>query len=138
MIIDLDDFITPHFKWREFLYCPKWEVCVFPTEYEHVKNITAICETLEVVRDILKSPLKINSGYRPNEYNILIGGSLNSYHTKGMAVDILPIKVSVHKAKIALNGFLEDLDCRMENNGRGGWIHLDHGKVGKSGRFFKP
>lgn len=138
MSIDLDDKITPNFKWREFLFCPQWNVHVFPLSKMHMENILDVCETLENVRDILKSPLKITSGYRPRKYNQLINGSVESYHMQGLAADFVPTKVSVHKAKIALIDFLPDLQCRMENNGRGGWIHIDLASPGPSGRFFRP
>jgi len=136
--INLDEKITEHFKWREFLYCSQWGVCVFPISVLQKQNIIDTCEVLENIRSILNSPLKVTSGLRPNVYNKLIGGAVESYHTQGLAVDFIPTKVSVHKARIALNEFLPDLKCRMENNGKGGWIHIDTGKVGPSGRFFRP
>lgn len=138
MIIDIEDNITPHFTWKEALFCPQWGVYVFPTDEEHMTNIIAVAQKLEMIREILKSPLRITSWYRPDVYNKLIGGAEKSAHRVGQAVDFQPTKVSVMKSKIALKDFLEDLDLRMEDNGRGNWIHIDTRPPGRSGRFFKP
>lgn len=43
---------------------------------------------LDSVREVLGFPIKINSGYRCEKYNEKIGGSPNSQHIKGLAVDI--------------------------------------------------
>jgi len=137
MTINLDDKITPNFKWREFLFCPQWNTHVFPLSEMHKENILDVCETLENIRDILKSPLKITSGLRPRRYNKLIGGAPESYHMQGLAADFVPTKVSVHKARIALIEFLPDLQCRMEKH-NGGWIHIDLAAPGPGGRYFKP
>lgn len=137
MTIDLDYNITKHFKWREFLFCPQWDCHVFPENEIQKQNIIKVCMVLENIRSILNSPLKVTSGLRPSVYNELIGGAPNSYHTKGMACDFVPTKVSVHKARIALIEFLPDLGCRMEKHS-GGWIHIDTAKPGAGGRYFKP
>lgn len=138
MKVSLDDKITPHFTWREFLFCPQWNVHVFPLGELHKQNILETCETLESIREILNSPLKIVSGYRPRRYNQIIGGAVESLHIQGLAADFIPTKAKVQTSKIALKSFLEELQCRMEDNGKGGWIHIDLGNVGPSGRFFKP
>jgi uncharacterized protein YcbK (DUF882 family) len=43
---------------------------------------------LQMLRDNAAEPLVITSGYRCPKHNAAIGGSANSYHMKGMAVDI--------------------------------------------------
>jgi uncharacterized protein YcbK (DUF882 family) len=50
-------------------------------------NYDAITK-LEQVRILLNKPLIINSAYRDDLYNSLIGGSPMSYHTDGKAFDI--------------------------------------------------
>lgn len=47
-----------------------------------------LIEKLDQLREILGCPLYINSGYRTPEYNKKIGGSSNSQHMYGKAVDI--------------------------------------------------
>jgi uncharacterized protein YcbK (DUF882 family) len=50
-------------------------------------NYDAITK-LELVRMLLDKPIIINSAYRDDLYNSLIGGSPLSYHTEGKAFDI--------------------------------------------------
>lgn len=138
MQIDLDAHVTENFKWREVLYCPQWSAHVFPVSDLHRQNIISTCEILEQIRDILNSPLKITSLYRPKAYNKQICGAVNSLHLEGKAADFIPTAVPIQNAKIALKSFLEQLNCRMEDNGKGGWIHIDTGEPGFTGRFFKP
>lgn len=42
----------------------------------------------DVLRDKLGFPLKVNSGFRCFKHNEKIGGATNSYHKKGLAVDL--------------------------------------------------
>jgi len=56
---------------------------------EVVSNLKALCENiLQPIRDSLKKPLRVTSGYRCNELNKVISGSSRSQHVKGEAVDI--------------------------------------------------
>lgn len=43
---------------------------------------------LDMVRDKFDKPLHITSGYRTVEHNARVGGTENSSHLKGLAVDI--------------------------------------------------
>jgi zinc D-Ala-D-Ala carboxypeptidase len=45
-------------------------------------------DKLQLVRETLKVPLKINSAFRSPAHNAAEGGSKNSMHTKGKAFDI--------------------------------------------------
>ena len=51
-------------------------------------NVIELIDNLNVLRQELGSPLFVNSGYRSPEHNKNIGGSLNSQHLTGKAVDI--------------------------------------------------
>lgn len=42
---------------------------------------------LQPLREIIKKPMKITSGFRNSEVNRLVGGAKNSQHTKGQAAD---------------------------------------------------
>lgn len=46
-----------------------------------------IVHRLQVIRDIIKIPIAINSACRCQEHNKEVGGEPNSYHLKGWAVD---------------------------------------------------
>jgi uncharacterized protein YcbK (DUF882 family) len=53
-----------------------------------LKNIEIVSKQLQVLRDSLKKPITINSGYRSPAHNKAIGGVKNSQHTLGKAADI--------------------------------------------------
>ena len=52
------------------------------------KNIKKLAEQHQVIRDYIKKPIKITSGYRCESHNRDIGGVLGSKHTKGLAGDL--------------------------------------------------
>ncbi len=63
-----------------------------------LRNLIAIANRLQIVRDILRKPITITSGFRTSEHNKKIGGAVGSLHLQGMAADIQikdiePIKV---------------------------------------------
>jgi uncharacterized protein YcbK (DUF882 family) len=59
-----------------------------------VVNLKDLAKNLQVLRDELKKPIEISSGYRSPNYNDVIlpargiKTAKNSYHKKGMAADI--------------------------------------------------
>ena len=42
---------------------------------EVFNNILELADNMQVIRDVLKKPITINSGYRSPEYNKKIGGA---------------------------------------------------------------
>lgn len=55
---------------------------------EVVANLTKLSNLiLEPIREVCGVPLIVTSGYRPADLNKLIGGSVNSDHLFGLAVD---------------------------------------------------
>lgn len=59
-----------------------------PTE-EHLANMKEVAEKVfQPLRTWVNAPIKINSFYRSPELNKAIGGSDNSQHCKGQAMDI--------------------------------------------------
>lgn len=53
-----------------------------------LENLRNLAKNLQVIRDEIGKPIKINSGYRSPEHNKSVGGVKNSMHTKGKAADI--------------------------------------------------
>lgn len=54
-----------------------------------IDNLTELCKNvLQPIRDGLKRPLRVTSGYRSHELNKAIKASLTSQHMKGEAADI--------------------------------------------------
>lgn len=70
---------------------------------------TELVELLQNIRNHFGKPITINSGYRTPAHNKKVGGSNNSYHTKGQACDIVvkgvhPIIVSMYAEKLNAGG----------------------------------
>lgn len=72
--------ISKNFKLREF-QCRDGNF--------QVRLDAKLLKKLQELRDIVGRPIIINSGYRTVEYNKKIGGSPNSQHILGRAVDIV-------------------------------------------------
>jgi len=73
--------LTTNFKIEEF-QCRGEKI---PDKY--IDNILRLAIELQKVRDIIKKPIIITSGYRCVKHNKLAGGAKNSYHLYGLAVD---------------------------------------------------
>ena len=52
-------------------------------------NIKIVAEQLQIVRNKLNKPIKINSAYRCPKHNSMVGGSSKSQHKLGKASDIV-------------------------------------------------
>ena len=76
---------------------------------------------LDDLRELVNEPLKINSSYRDLEYNQSIGGSKNSQHLIGNAVD-LHCNNGLLRMKIVENALALGLTCGVAKN----FIHIDN------------
>ena len=90
-----------------------------------------LIESLQALRDRIGRPLSITSGFRCNRHNQTIGGEDHSFHTLGMAVDVVnPEGISPEQ----LATLAEGIDLFREG-GIGiypSWVHLDVRKNGKA------
>ncbi len=64
---------------------------------------------LQAIREHFGKPITINSGYRCSKHNQRVGGVSSSYHTKGMASDIVvsgvaPVEVAKFAESIGIKG----------------------------------
>ena len=83
-----EDNISEHFKYKEFAckcFCDNYII-----SYD-------LIDAIEWVRNEIKSPIIVNSGYRCPVRNRLIMGADRSYHTMGMAVDFTTNAVRTNK-----------------------------------------
>ena len=46
-----------------------------------------LVDALQMLREMVATPLVITSGFRCRNYNRVVGGAARSYHTRGMAAD---------------------------------------------------
>ena len=56
---------------------------------ELLANVLELAENLQVLRDFVGVPIKINSAYRSLSHNANIGGSKNSQHLFAKAADVV-------------------------------------------------
>lgn len=89
---------------------------------------------LQPIRDKLKKPMIITSGYRNKDVNKLVGGAENSQHTKGQAVDFIikdmsPYQIYMH----ILNSNIEYDQLILEPN----WVHISYNKSKNRKQHFR-
>jgi uncharacterized protein YcbK (DUF882 family) len=63
--------------------------CGRPTPLEVVERLRVLAQNLQVLRDEVKRPIRINSGYRSPQHNRKVGGATKSRHVVGDAADIV-------------------------------------------------
>lgn len=96
-----------------------------PTSGE-IQNIKRLCQQiLQPARDALE-PLKINSGFRSEELNRVVGGVSNSDHRQGFAADVIPVNVGTKQlAKWANdNCEFDQIILEFGTLDNPSWIHL--------------
>lgn len=81
--------MTKNFKIDEFKCKGNLRGCDCEMPDDVYKNIQELAENLQIIRDELQEPIKINSAYRCENHNRKIGGTSKSQHVKGKAADIV-------------------------------------------------
>jgi hypothetical protein len=95
-----------------------------------LRNLTALAAGLEVVRELVQSPIVVSSGYRSPAVNKLVGGASDSQHMTGSAADITtPGFGSPSKLMdaIVLAGVSYDqciLEFASATDPSKGWVHI--------------
>lgn len=97
-----------------------------PVPDELIPNVRKLAEQLQVLRDAIGEPLRINSAYRHKAYNEKIGGKPGSQHLTASAADITVRSMSPRKLK----GVVEKLikQKKLWFGGIGlypGFLHVD-------------
>lgn len=96
------------------------------TPCEAQVNLKELALNLQVLRDSLKKPISITSGYRSPAHNARVGGVKNSQHVLGKAADIVipglrPVEVAAKIEALIKEG-------KMKNGGVGiypTFVHYD-------------
>lgn len=95
-----------------------------------LKNTAA---NMERVRDILKTPITVNSAWRCPALNKAVGGKTTSQHQKGEAVDFVSAKFGTPR-KIYDTLKASDLDYDQLILEFGRWVHISFKLNGKNRR----
>lgn len=121
-----------NFTFQEFINSDeaiKNNIDNIPINFDIVENICFMALFLQNLRDYIKSPIVINSGYRCPSLNYLVGGSKNSQHLKGEAADIIAPKYGncYELSKAIINSNLEfEFDQLIYE---GSWVHISAKKT---------
>ena len=89
-----------------------------------------VSNVLDKVRSLYGKPIMINSGYRSQELNKLVGGAVNSLHCIGEAVDITVGSKEENKklfdmilqCGIVFNQLIDEQNYK--------WIHISYKRTG--------
>jgi uncharacterized protein YcbK (DUF882 family) len=77
---------------------------------------------LQPLRDKLKKPIKISSGFRNSEVNKLVGGVGTSQHCKGQAADIIVSGMTVNNLINFIKSSGIEYDQLINEYDR--WVHI--------------
>ena len=126
--------ISKNFTLEELIYsntAKKLGIDNTPSKNEENNLIKLVNTILQPIRDKYGKPIYINSGYRCNELNTIIGGSKNSQHKYGCAVDIEThdgnnsklfnlIKEMINNKEIEVGQLIWEYGSRSNPN----WVHV--------------
>lgn len=87
-----------------------------------IDNLKRVAEVLEQVRELIKRPIVVSSGYRSPALNVAVGGASKSAHVQGLAADINAVGMSARDLAqtIAASPILFD-QLILEG---GSWVHI--------------
>jgi len=92
-----------------------------------VRNLRRLCSVLEEIRTLAgNSPLLVSSGYRCPALNLAVGGSSNSMHMQGLAVDFTSPKFGT-VLQLARKIAASDIAYDQVIYEYGRWVHVGLG-----------
>lgn len=131
--------LTPSPQNNILMYNPKYfslaELCRSNTatakgidntpDFYQVFNLCRLCElVLDPVREIVKRPIIVTSGYRSQELNKAVGGVITSQHVFGCAADIVCADMLGLENALKANKNFDQLILEKRNNGKNVWFHV--------------
>jgi uncharacterized protein YcbK (DUF882 family) len=116
---------SKHFKLEEFA-CKDGT----PVPEEFYGNVQELMNNLEVIREHFGGlyPIRINSGYRTQEYNKKVGGASKSQHLTASAADII-MSVTPSVVQDAIEQLQKDE--KIKQGGLGRYSVFTHYDIGK-------
>ena len=127
------DKISKHVSYKEGVYSTtalRLGLKNEPTD-DHLQNMKLLSEKVfEPLRKHVNGPIKINSFYRGPELNKAIGGSANSQHCKGQAIDIDDVYGYMSNAEmyeyIKNNLSFDQMIWEFGNSDNPDWVHVSY------------
>lgn len=94
-------------------------------DFYQVANLCRLCElVLDPVREKVKFPIIVTSGYRSQELNNVVGGVATSQHVLGCAADIVCGDMKGLEKALKENPNYDQLIVETRNNGKNMWYHV--------------
>jgi len=113
--------ITNNFTWEE---AQSHDGAVMSDEIAN--NVVQLAKNLQVIRDYINKPIKINSWYRSPEQNKKVSGSSGSYHMKGMAVDFYVPGMTTKEVRDIIELLIQQGKIKQGGIGKyDTWVHYD-------------
>lgn len=91
-------------------------------QQEAIKRL--IGRVLQPLRDHLRRPIVISSGFRSAAVNQVVGGARTSQHTRGEAADIYVVGMSTEDLIDVIRSMHLPFDQLIDEFGR--WVHVSH------------
>lgn len=113
MDTDANENIGQHFKVKEFA-CKDGSQVVFIDDY--------LVSILDILRNQVRKPVRITSGYRTPTWNKKAGGAKYSYHMRGQAADIRIAGMTAKEIANKLNKIIP-FGCGIIVYSS--WVHID-------------
>ena len=90
-----------------------------------MRNAQALAERLQLIRDVLRAPITISSGYRCPELNKAVGGTKSSQHQLCLAADIHAKGYTAQELFKLISGSNFGFDqLILEKIGGKEWVHI--------------
>ena len=106
--------------------------------YQRMNLEKLIVRVLDPIRSLYGKPIYVNSGFRSEKLNELVGGAKNSQHLQGKAADITAGNPRENKKLLDVIMFLfQEFDqCLNEKpvNGEPSWIHISYNEDNNRGQ----
>lgn len=101
-----------------------------PNDIE-TKHLQELIEVLDEIREEWGSAIRVTSGFRSEKVNKAVGGSSNSEHKLGYAVDIKPVNGKLKEFWDFIVKWVKDNDIQFSQliaekpkNGVPSWVHF--------------
>lgn len=101
--------------------------------YDNLLNL--IVYVLQPLRDMVKIPIRISSGYRSEQLNRRVGGTSTSQHLKGQAADFTIAGMTVKEIIELINKSGIEYDELINEYNR--WVHISYNKGKNRMKCFK-
>lgn len=93
---------------------------------EQIANLKVLCENvLQPLRDRVRKPIVVSSGFRSVSVNRRIGGSKSSQHTKGQAADFTIPGMMIADVVALIRKIGLPVDQCIDEFGQ--WVHVSYG-----------